>query len=87
MLLRRAVGASASTPSRRFPNCLAGAILYLRVYIVRAVQATARLRELQVRRRANTDSRATAAGPMTTRAGVKAHIEMLAGIRRHFESA
>ena len=23
---------------------------------------------------------------MTTRAGVKAHIEMLAGIRRHFES-
>jgi hypothetical protein len=34
-----------------------------------------------------TDSRATAAGPMTTRAGVKAHIEMLAGIRRHFESA
>jgi hypothetical protein len=25
--------------------------------------------------------------PMTTREGVKAHIEMLAGIRRHFESA
>jgi hypothetical protein len=24
---------------------------------------------------------------MTTREGVKAHIEMLAGIRRHFESA
>jgi len=34
-----------------------------------------------------TDSRATAAGPMTTRVAVKAHIEMLAGIRRHFESA
>jgi len=25
--------------------------------------------------------------PMTTREAVKAHIEMLAGIRRHFESA
>jgi hypothetical protein len=25
--------------------------------------------------------------PMTTREGVKAHIEMLAGIRRHFKSA
>jgi hypothetical protein len=25
--------------------------------------------------------------PMTTREGIKAHIEMLAGIRRHFESA
>jgi hypothetical protein len=25
--------------------------------------------------------------PMTTREGVKAHIEMLAGIRRHFNSA